>query len=62
MTRHYQKLYFVSHLTTKKYGASGNGSKKSPDQSVTDFKMIFNHQNLGIDTSYVEISVILVKQ
>ena len=26
--------------------------------SITGFKMIFNHQNLGIDTSYVQISVI----
>ena len=41
-------------MTTKKHGASGNGSKKSLDQSITGF----NHENLGIDTSYVQISVI----
>ena len=48
----------TKYLTTEKHGASGNGSKKSPDQSLTGFKMIFSHQNLGIDTSYVQISVI----
>ena len=45
----------------KKHGASGIGSKKSPDQSITGFKMIFSHQNLGMDTSYVQISVISVE-
>ena len=41
--------------------ASGNGSKKSLDQSITGFKMIFNNQNLGMDTSYVQISLIMAK-
>ena len=29
---------------------------------ITGFMMLFGHQNLVIDTSYVEISVILIKQ
>ena len=29
---------------------------------INGFKMLFDHQNLCIDTSYVEISVILVKK
>ena len=45
----------------KKHGASGNSSKKSPDQSKTCFKLIFDHQNLGIDTSCAKISVILAE-
>ena len=48
-------------LTTKKYGASGNGSKESPDQFETCLKLIFDHQNLGIDTSCVKIFVILAE-
>ena len=42
------KVAATKYLTTKEHGASGNGSKKSPDQSITGFKMILNHQNLGI--------------
>ena len=45
----------------QKHGTSGNVSKESPDQSKTCFKLIFDHQNMGIDTSYVKISVILAE-
>ena len=31
-----------------------------PDQSITGFKMIFDHQNLGIDTLYVQIHVYVI--
>ena len=48
-------------LQPKKHGASGNGSKESPDQSKTCFKLIFDHQNMGIDTSCVKVSVILAE-
>ena len=48
----------TKYLANQKHGASGNGSNKSPDQSITGFKIVFIHQNLGMDTSYVHISVI----
>ena len=54
----HDKIRLVHHLATKNHGASGDGSKKSPDHSITGFKMIFNHQNLGIDTAFVQIFVI----
>ena len=46
------------------HGTSDRSSKKSPYQSITgcDIWVIFDHQNLGIDTSsYVQISVILAE-
>ena len=28
---------------------SDNGCKESPDQSITGFKIVFDHQNLGME-------------